>query len=141
MFGLDAQQQDAVSKVVFGLAELIDKQDAHIETLQARIVSQVKVQQGSDKILSLLKAASEAKDKALQAREEHTELDEEADKTRTGFVERFVKHLEEHKTETMSDRQRVCDLETMMQPVLDTWRQSLGRPEDTGDVDAAVKRD
>lgn len=65
------------------------------------------MQQGPDKILSLLKAASEARDKALQAGKEHTGLDKEVDKTWIGFVERFAEHLEEHRTETTSDRQRV----------------------------------
>lgn len=43
MIGLDVQQQNPVSKVVFGLAEYIDKQDAHFDALFARIASQEKV--------------------------------------------------------------------------------------------------
>ena len=141
MIGLDEQQQDLVSKVVFGLAEYIDKQDAHIDTLQARIASQEKVQKASDKMLSLAKAAIEAKDKALQASKRQVELSNEADKIRAHFAERFAKHVEEHRTEAMSDRQRVRDLEIILQTILDGWKQSIGQPEDTGDANSAVKRE
>ncbi|KAF3052708.1 hypothetical protein E8E11_008419 [Didymella keratinophila] len=78
-----------VSKVVLGLAEYIDKQDTHIETLQARVANQAQVQQGFDKLLSLAKVATEAKDKTLQARQEQIDLGNEADRNRREFMERF----------------------------------------------------
>jgi predicted Holliday junction resolvase-like endonuclease len=104
VIGLDVQQQDPVSKVVFVLAEFIDKQDTHIDTLQARIASQVMLQQGFGKTLSLAKAITEAKDKAFQARKEQIDLGNEADRRREEFVERLVKLFEEHRKETASDR-------------------------------------
>jgi len=141
VIGLDVQQQDPVSKVVFGLAEYIDKQDTHIETLQARVANQAQVQQGSDKLFSLAKAATEAKDKILQARQEQIDLGNEADRNRRGLMEWFGKLLEELRKEAMSDRQRVCEFENLLQAVLDSCKQSPSQLEDTNDIDAVIERD
>lgn len=71
------------------------------------VYGQGKVQQGSDKILSLSKAAAEAKDKASPASREQIVSGDEADWFGVGkgrVVKRFAKHLEKHGNEIASTR-------------------------------------